>query len=72
MRVNCFECALRACGLFKPVSQNELAVINDIKRDHLTLLAGAEIIRAEQDSPELSIRAGRSASKTCRMAAGRF
>jgi CRP-like cAMP-binding protein len=53
MRVNCFECALRACGLFKPVSQNELAVINDIKRDHLTLPAGTEIVRAEQDSPEL-------------------
>jgi CRP-like cAMP-binding protein len=53
MRVSCFECALRACGLFKPVSQNELAVINDIKRDHLTVPAGTEIIRAEQDSPEL-------------------
>src|ERR1700686_3908497 len=53
MRVSCFECALRACGLFKPVRRNELAVINDIKRDHLTLLAGAEIVRAEQDSPEL-------------------
>jgi CRP/FNR family transcriptional regulator, anaerobic regulatory protein len=25
MRVRCFECALRACGVFKPVSQNELA-----------------------------------------------
>jgi CRP-like cAMP-binding protein len=53
MHVNCFECALRACGLFKPVSQNELAVINDIKRDHLTVPAGTEIIRAEQDSAEL-------------------
>ena len=53
MRVSCFECALRACGLFKPVSQNELAVINDIKRDHLTFPAGTEIIRAEQESPEL-------------------
>jgi CRP-like cAMP-binding protein len=53
MRVSCFECALRACGLFKPVSQNELAVINDLKRDHLTVPAGTEIIRAEQDSPEL-------------------
>jgi CRP-like cAMP-binding protein len=53
MRVSCFECALRACGLFKPVSQNELAVINDIKRDHLTLPAGTEIIRAEQQSAEL-------------------
>ena len=27
MRVSCFECALRACGLFKPVSPNERAVI---------------------------------------------
>jgi CRP-like cAMP-binding protein len=53
MRVNCFECALRACGLFKPVGENELAVINDIKRDHLTFPAGTEIIRAGQDSPEL-------------------
>jgi CRP-like cAMP-binding protein len=53
MRVTCFECALRACGLFKPVSENELAVINDIKRDHLTFPAGTEIIRAGQDSPEL-------------------
>jgi len=53
MHVSCFECALRGCGLFRPVSQNELAVINDIKRDHLALRAGTAIIRAEQDSPEL-------------------
>jgi len=53
MRVNCFECALRACGLFKPVSQNELAVINDIKRDHLSMLAGTQIIRPGEDCPEL-------------------
>jgi CRP-like cAMP-binding protein len=53
MRVSCFECALRACGLFKPVSQNELAVINDIKREHLALPAGSEIIRAGHDSAEV-------------------
>jgi CRP-like cAMP-binding protein len=53
MRVTCFECALRACGLFKPVSPNELAFINKMKRDHLTLPAGSEIVRARQDSPEL-------------------
>jgi CRP-like cAMP-binding protein len=53
MRVSCFECALRACGLFKPVSQNELAVINDIKREHLALPAGSEIIRAGQDSAQV-------------------
>jgi CRP-like cAMP-binding protein len=53
MRVSCFECALRACGLFKPVTHDELSSINDIKRDHLSLPAGAEIIRAGDDSPEL-------------------
>jgi len=53
MRVSCFECGLRACGLFKPVNQAELAVINDIKREHLALAAGSEIIRAGQDSAEV-------------------
>jgi CRP-like cAMP-binding protein len=53
MQVSCFECALRACGLFKPVSQNELAVINNIKREHLTVPAGVEIIRPGQDSSEI-------------------
>ncbi|HEY6259463.1 MAG TPA: Crp/Fnr family transcriptional regulator [Xanthobacteraceae bacterium] len=53
MRVSCFECALRPCGIFKPVSEKELAFINGMKRDHLTAPAGAEIIRAEQDSAEL-------------------
>ena len=52
MRVSCFECALRACGPFKPVSQAELAVINDLKREHLAVPAGSEIIRAGQDSAE--------------------
>ena len=53
MEVRCFECALRACGLFKPVTEAELSAINDIKRDHVSLPAGAEIIRAGDDSPEL-------------------
>jgi CRP-like cAMP-binding protein len=53
MRVSCFECALRACGLFKPVSQTELAFINDMKRDHLVVRIGTEIVRAGQDSDEL-------------------
>jgi CRP-like cAMP-binding protein len=53
MRVTCFECALRACGLFKPVSQDELAFINQMKREHLILGAGREIIRPRQDSAEL-------------------
>ena len=53
MRVSCFECALRARGLFKPVTPTELSSINDIKRDHLTLPGGAGIIRANEDSPVL-------------------
>lgn len=53
MQVPCFECALRACGLFKPVSANELRVINEVKRDHLVLPAGSQIIRAGEDKPEL-------------------
>jgi CRP-like cAMP-binding protein len=53
MRVSCFECALRACGLFKPVTPAELSAINDIKSDHLILPAGAEIIHAGGDSPNL-------------------
>jgi CRP-like cAMP-binding protein len=53
MRVSCFECALRACGLFKPVTPQELNFINDIKRDHLTVPAGTEIIHAEENCSDL-------------------
>src|SRR6202035_2977686 len=53
MQVSCFDCSLRACGLFKPITTNELGAINEIKRDHLVLPAGAEIIRAGEDCPEI-------------------
>jgi CRP-like cAMP-binding protein len=53
MQVPCQECALRACGLFRPITDNELGVIADMKREHLTLPAGSEIVRAGEDSPEL-------------------
>src|SRR3984885_1082826 len=53
MQVSCFDCSLRACGLFKPITPNELGAINEIKRDHLVLPAGAEIIRAGGDCPEI-------------------
>jgi CRP-like cAMP-binding protein len=53
MQVPCQECALRACGLFRPISDNELGVIAAMKREHLTLPAGSEIIRAGDDCPEL-------------------
>jgi CRP-like cAMP-binding protein len=53
MQLTCYECALRACGLFKPVAAEELSSINDIKREHLLTPAGAEIVRAGEDTPEL-------------------
>jgi CRP-like cAMP-binding protein len=53
MQVSCFDCALRACGLFKPVTPNELGAINDIKRDHIAVPAGTEIIRSGDESPEI-------------------
>ncbi len=53
MRVSCFECRLRASGAFKPVSDMELAFINEMKRDHLVCPPGAEIIAAGQDQAEL-------------------
>ena len=53
MRLSCFECRLRACGLFKPITPDELAKINDIKREHLAVQAGTQIIRAEEESSEI-------------------
>ena len=53
MQLSCYECALRACGLFKPVTPEELNSINQIKRDHLSIPAGGEIIRAGDEAPEL-------------------
>ena len=53
MRVSCFECALRRSGAFKPVSDMELAFINEMKSDHLVCPPGAEIIAAGQEQVEL-------------------
>src|ERR1700692_1062368 len=53
MRIPCDECRLRACGPFKPVTAEELTALNQIKRDHLVVPAGAEIVGAGDDSPEL-------------------
>jgi CRP-like cAMP-binding protein len=53
MRVSCFECALRRSGAFKPISDVELAFINEMKRDHLRCPPGAEIIAAGHDQAEL-------------------
>jgi CRP-like cAMP-binding protein len=53
MQVPCQECSLRACGLFRPISDNELSVIAEMKREHLELPAGSQIIRAGDDCPNL-------------------
>ncbi len=53
MHLSCYECALRPCGIFKPVNSEELRTINDMKKEHIVLPAGSEIIRAGEDSPEL-------------------
>ena len=53
MRVPCFECELRKSGAFKPISELELAFINEMKRDHLVCPPGAEIIPAGEEQAEL-------------------
>jgi CRP-like cAMP-binding protein len=53
MQVECFDCRLRACGVFKPISRNELGAIANIKREHVALPAGAEIIRSGEAAPEI-------------------
>ncbi len=53
MSATCYECALRECGLFKPITPEELSVINDILRERVSRPAGAEIVRAGDGSPEL-------------------
>ena len=49
----CYECALRASGVFKAVTSKELNHISKMLREQVSLPAGAEIIRAGNDSPEL-------------------
>jgi CRP-like cAMP-binding protein len=53
MQLSCYQCALRECGLFKPVTPEELATISAMKKEHIKLSAGAEIIRAGEESPKL-------------------
>jgi CRP-like cAMP-binding protein len=53
MAMSCYQCALRDCGLFKPVTPAELETINDMLEEQIALRPGAEIIRAGDDSPEI-------------------
>jgi CRP-like cAMP-binding protein len=53
MQVSCHECKLRASNLFKRVTAEELASIQQIKSEHLKMPAGAEIIRIGDEAPEI-------------------
>lgn len=52
-KVRCFECPLRDCRAFKPRSEEEVALIDRIKRDHLSIEAGGEIIHPGQEDAEI-------------------
>jgi CRP/FNR family transcriptional regulator len=45
--IRCKDCALRRNRLFRPLGKHEIASIDLTKRSHLTLPAGAEIIRQD-------------------------
>jgi len=53
MQVPCHDCKLRAYGLFKRVTGEELAWIQEIKSGHVEIAAGTEIIRIGDDAPEV-------------------
>lgn len=53
MRVWCFECPLRVRPAFRQKSDEEIATIAEVKRDHLMLPAGTEIIHPGQENAEL-------------------
>ncbi|MGC1446907.1 MAG: Crp/Fnr family transcriptional regulator [Xanthobacteraceae bacterium] len=53
MQVSCYDCKLRAYGLFKRISTEELDSIREIKREHLEVPAGGEIIRIGDAAPEV-------------------
>jgi CRP-like cAMP-binding protein len=53
MQVSCYDCKLRAYGLFKRINAEELASIREIKREHVEVPAGGEIIRIGDAAPEV-------------------
>jgi CRP-like cAMP-binding protein len=53
MQVSCYDCKLRAYGSFKRISAEELDSIREIKREHLEVPAGGEIIRIGDAAPEV-------------------
>jgi CRP-like cAMP-binding protein len=53
MATSCYQCALRACGLFKPLGPDQLKTINDMLETQIALKPGAAIVSAGDDCPEL-------------------
>jgi CRP-like cAMP-binding protein len=49
----CYDCALRACGLFKPVTPEELDTIFSMLEGQIVRRAGEEIVRAGDESSAL-------------------
>ena len=53
MRLLCEQCELRSCKSFRPVTAEQLSVIQSVKRDHRALPAGSTIISAGAECPEM-------------------
>ncbi len=53
MRVRCHECGLRRQPAFKPKTSEEIAFLDTLKRDHLTVPAGTSLIHQGQEDADL-------------------
>jgi CRP-like cAMP-binding protein len=53
MRVRCFECPLRTRPAFIPKTDTEVDYIARLKRDHIRVPAGTDIIHPGQDNAEI-------------------
>jgi CRP-like cAMP-binding protein len=53
MRVRCPQCPLRTRPAFKPKSAEEISYLDQLKRDHIRLAAGTDIIHPGQNNAEL-------------------
>lgn len=53
MYVHCPDCLLRRRPAFRPMSEETVAFIDELKSDHLTIPAGCEFIRPEQRSVDV-------------------
>ncbi|MCK0195891.1 Crp/Fnr family transcriptional regulator [Ancylobacter sp. 6x-1] len=53
MRVRCFECPLRRRRAFKPKTETEVGFLDALKRDHLSVPPGTELIQQGQEDADL-------------------